>query len=86
MNLKIISSLRNMFQLPKRYYSNPPEENKTLLTTRSNKCSSIIFKAKERYTSKLLSKSLDDPSTMLNAYWLILNTFLSNKKFPISHH
>ena len=86
MNPKIISSLRNRSELTKRYYSNPIEENKNLLTTKSNECSKMIVEAKERYTKKL-SKKLDNPSTMPKAYLPILNTFLNNKKiYPISIH
>ena len=81
MNPKIISSLRNRSKLTKRYYSNPTEENKKLLTAKSNECSKMIAETKERYTNKL-SKKLDDPSTMRTAYWSILNTFLNNKKIP----
>ena len=81
MNPKIISSLRNRSKLTKRYYSNPTEENKILLTAKSNECSNMIVEAKERYTNKL-SEKLDDPSTMPKAYWSILNTFLNNKRIP----
>ena len=80
-NPKIISSLRNRSKLTKRYYSNPTEENKTLLTTKSSECSNMIGEAKEMYTNKL-SKKLDDPSTIPKAYWSILNTFLNNRKIP----
>ena len=80
MNSKIISCLRNRYKLIKRYYSNPTEEKKNLLTAKSNECLDIIIEAKERYTSKL-SKRLDDLFTMLKAYWSIRNTFL-NKKNP----
>ena len=80
-NPKIISSLRNRSKLTKRYYSNPTEENKTLLTTKSNECSNMIVEAKERYTNKL-SKKLDYPSTIPKAYWSILNTFLNDRKIP----
>ena len=68
MNPKIISSLRNKCKLTKRYYSNPTEKNKNLLTAKSNECSNMIVEAKERYTDKL-SKKLDDPSTTPRAYW-----------------
>ena len=81
MNPKIISSLRNRSKLTKRYYSNPIEENKNLLTAKSKACSKMIVDAKERYTNKL-SKKLDDAPTMPKAYWSILNTFLNNKKIP----
>ena len=81
MNPKIISSLRNRSKLTKRYYSNPTEENKILLTAKSNECSNMIVEAKERYTNKL-SEKLDNPSTMPKAYWSILNTFLNNKRIP----
>ena len=81
MNPKIISSLRNRSKLTKRYYSNPTEENKNLLTAKSNECSRMVVEAKERYTTKL-SKKLDDPSMMPKAYWSILNTFLNSKKIP----
>ena len=67
--------------MTKRYYSNPTEEDKILLTAKSNECSKMIAEAKERYTSKL-RKKLDDPSTMPKAYWSILHTFLNNKKIP----
>ena len=66
MNPKIISSMRNFIQ-----------ENKNLLTVKSSECSNMIVEAKEK-----LSKELDDSSTMPNAYWSILNTFLNNKKIP----
>ena len=36
MNPNIISSLRDRSKLTKRYYSNPTEENKNLLTAKSN--------------------------------------------------
>ena len=85
MNPKIISPLRNTSKLAKRYYSNPTEENKNFLTAKPNECSKMIIEAKERYTNKL-SKKLDDPSTMPQAHWSILNTFLNNKKYPISLH
>ena len=49
MNPMIISSLRNRSKLNKRYYSNPTEENKNLLTAKSNECSNMIVEAKERY-------------------------------------
>ena len=39
MNPKIILSLRYRSKLSKRYYSNPTEENKNLLTAKSNECS-----------------------------------------------
>ena len=68
MNPKIISSLRNKCKLTKRYYSNPTERNKNLLTAKSNECSNMIVEVKERYTDKL-SKKLDDPSTTSKAYW-----------------
>ena len=80
MNPKIILSLRNRSQLTKIYYSNPTEENKNLLTTKSNECSNMIVEAKEMYIKKL-RKKLDHPSTMPKAYWSTLNTFL-NKKIP----
>ena len=85
MNPKIISSLRNRSKLTNRYYSNPTEENKNVLTAKSNEGSNMIVEAKERYTNKL-SKKLDDPSTMSKPYWSILNTFLNNKKYPVSLH
>ena len=85
MNPKIFSSLRNRSKLTKRYYSNPTEENKNLLTAKSNECSNMIVEAKEKYTKKLI-KRLDDPSMMPKACWSILNTFLNNKKHPISLH
>ena len=47
MNPKIISSLRNRSKLTKRYYSNPNEENKSLVTAKSNKCSKMIVEAKK---------------------------------------
>ena len=80
MNPKIISFLRDRSELTKRYYSNPTEENKNL-TDKSNEYSNMIVEAKDRYTNKL-SKKLDDPSTMPQAYWSVLNTFLNNKKIP----
>ena len=79
MNPKIISSLRNRSKLTKRYYSNPTEENKNLLSVKSNEDPKIIIEAKERHTNKLRKKS-DDPSTMPKAYWSILNMFSNNKK------
>ena len=79
MNPKIISSLRNRSKLNKRYYSNPTEENKNLLTAKSNECSNMIVEAKERYKNKL-SEKLDGPPRMPKAYWSVLNTFLNNKK------
>ena len=79
--LNKIPSLRNRSKLTKRYYSNPTEENKNLLTAKSNECSRMVVEAKERYTTKL-SKKLDDPSMMPKAYWSILNTFLNSKKIP----
>ena len=85
MNPKIFSSLRNRSKLTKRYYSNPTEENKNLLAAKSNECSNMIVEAKEKYTKKLI-KRLDDPSMMPKACWSILNTFLNNKKHPISLH
>ena len=81
MNPKIISFLRNRSKLTKRYYSNPTEENKNILTAKSNECSKMIAEAKERCINKL-RKKLDDPSTMPKAYWSILHTFLNNKKIP----
>ena len=77
-NPKIISSLRNRSKLTKRYYYKPAEKNNNLPTIKSNKCSKMIAKAKERYINKL-SKKLDDPSAMPKAYWSILNTFLQKK-------
>ena len=79
--LNKIPSLRNRSKLTKRYYSNPTEENKNLLTAKSNECSRMVVEAKERYTTKL-SKKLDDLSMMPKAYWSILNTFLNSKKIP----
>ena len=81
MNPRIISSLRNGFKLSERHCSNPIEENKNLLTAKSNECPNMILEAKERYTNKL-NKKLDDPSTRAKAYWPILNTFLNSKKIP----
>ena len=80
-NSKIISSLSNRSKLSKRYYSNPAEENKSLLTTKSSECSNMFLKAKERYATKL-SKELDDPSTITKAYCSILNTLLNNTQIP----
>ena len=80
-NPKIISSLRNKSKLTKRYYSNPTEKNKNLLTAKSKECSNMIVEAKERYANKL-SKKLDDPSLMSKAYWSVLNTLLNDKKMP----
>ena len=80
-NPKIISSLRNKSKLTKRYYSNPTENNKNLLTAKSKECSNMIVEAKERYANKL-SKKLDDPSLMSKAYWSVLNTLLNYKKMP----
>ena len=79
MNPKIISSLGNRSKLIERYFSYPTEENKNLLTAKSNECSKMIVEAKERYTN-ILSKKLDDPSTIPKTYWSILNTFLNNQK------
>ena len=56
MNPKIISSLRNRSKLNKRYYSNPTEENKNLLTAKSSECSNMIVEAKEKYKNKLSEK------------------------------
>ena len=53
MNPKIISSLRNRSKLTKRYYSNSSDKNKTFSTAKSNECSNMIVKAKEKYTNKL---------------------------------
>ena len=80
-NSKIISSLRNKSKLTKRYYSNPTEKNKNLLTAKSKECSNMIVEVKERYANKL-SKKLDDPSLMSKAYWSVLNTLLNYKKMP----
>ena len=68
MDPKNISSLRNTSKLMKKYFSNPPEENKILLTAKSNECSNMNFKAKEKYTNKL-SKKLDVPSTIPKLCW-----------------
>ena len=84
MNPKIIPSLRNKFKLTKRYYSYSTEENKNLLTAKSNECSNVIVETKKMYTNKL-SRRLDDPSTMPKAYWSILNTFLNSKNIPYIH-
>ena len=81
MNPKIISFQRNRSKLTQRYYSNPTEENKNLLTAKSDECSNMITDAKERYINKL-SKKLDDPVTMPKAYWSILNIFFDNKNIP----
>ena len=81
MNPKIISSLRNRSKLTKIYYSNPTEENKNLLTAKSNECSNMIVEAKEMYINKL-RKKLDHPSTMPKAHWSTLNTFLNKKNTP----
>ena len=80
-NSKIISSLSNRSKLSKRCYSNPAEENRSLLTTKSSECSNMFLKAKERYATKL-SKELDDPSTITKAYWSILNTLLNSTQIP----
>ena len=77
MSSKIISSLGN--RSTKKYYSNSTEENKNLLTAKSNECSDMIVEAKESYINKL-SKKLVDLSTMPKVYWSILDTFLNNKK------
>ena len=79
MNPKIIPSLRNRSKLTERYFSYPTEQNKNLLTAKSNECSKMIVDAKKRYTN-ILSNILDDPSTMPKTYWSILNTFLNNQK------
>ena len=52
MNPKLFSSLKNRFKLTKRYYSNPIEENKNLLITKSNKHSNMNVEVEERYNSK----------------------------------
>ena len=77
----MISSLTNRSKLIKRYDFYRTEENKNLLNGKLNKCSNMIVKAKETYTSKL-SKKLDDLSMMTKAFWSILNSFLNNKKIP----
>ena len=84
MNPMIISPLRNKSKLNKRYYSNPTEGNKNLLTAKSNECSNMIVEAKERYKNKL-SEKLDGPPRMPKAYWSVLNTFLNNKKTSNIH-
>ena len=66
MNPMIMSPLRNRSKLTK-YYSNVVEENRNLLAAKSNECSNMIVKIKERYISKL-RKNLDDPSTIPKAY------------------
>ena len=81
MNPKIISSLRNRSKLTKIYYSNPTEENKNLLTAKSNECSNMIVEAKEMYINKL-RKKLDHPSMIPKAHWSTLNTFLNKKNTP----
>lgn len=68
MNPLIMTPPRNRSKLTKIYHSNLTEENRNLLSAKSNECSNMIVKAKDRYTSKL-RKSLDDPSTMPRAYW-----------------
>ena len=66
--------MKNRSKLTKRYYSNPAEGNKNLLTTKLNESSNMIVEAKGRYTNKS-SKILDDPSTMSKAYWSVLKTY-----------
>ena len=84
MNPNIISSLRNRSKLTKRYYSNPTEENENFITPKSNECSNMIVETKVWYT-KILSKKLDNPSTMPKANWSIPNTFLKKKNIPNIH-
>ena len=73
-NLKSSWKMKNRSKLTKRYYSNPAEGNKNLLTTKLNESSNMIVEAKGRYTNKS-SKRLDDPSTMSKAYWSVLKTY-----------
>ena len=84
MNPNIISSLRNRSKLTKRYYSNPTEENENFITPKSNECSNMTVETKVWYT-KILSKKLDNPSTMPKANWSIPNTFLKKKNIPNIH-
>ena len=76
MNPKVISSLRNISNVSKRYCSNQTERNKT---AKSNQYSSPMLYPRERLTIKL-RKTLDDPSAMQKAYCSIVNTSLNNKK------
>ena len=43
MNHKTVSSMKNRSRLSKRYYYNPTENNKNLLTAKSNKCSKAYW-------------------------------------------
>ena len=70
--------MKNRSKLTKRYYSNPAEENKNLLTAKLKESSNMIVEAKGKYTNKS-SKKLDDPSTMSKAYWSILKTYQGNE-------
>ena len=48
-----------------------------------NECTSLINESKDRYIAKMNAKS-DNPKSVPKTYWSIINTFLSNKKIPIT--
>ena len=57
--------------------------NKEILDIQSQECTSLINESKDRYIAKMNAKS-DNPKSVPKTYWSIINTFLSNKKIPIT--
>ena len=75
-------SLKKPSILTKSYHSNPTGDNKEALDFQAKECTSVIIESKEKYIPKVSAK-LDHIKTVPKRYWLIIKTFLSNKKTPI---
>ena len=56
--------------------------NKEALDIHLKECTSLINESKDRRIAKMRAK-LNNPKTVQNIYWSIINKFLSNKKIPI---
>ena len=69
-------SLKKRSKLVKKYNMNPTVSNKEALDIQSKECTSLINESKDRYIAKMSAK-LDDPKTVPETYWSIINKFLS---------
>ena len=56
--------------------------NKEALDIHLKECTSLINESKDKRIAKMNAK-LDNPKTVQNIYWSIINKFLSNKNIPI---
>ena len=56
--------------------------NKEALDIHLKECTSLINESKDKRIAKINAK-LDNPKTVQNIYWSIINKFLSNKNIPI---